>query len=36
MVAPPVPGGPAAAVSTPTVDAADIATTIAATVLKTR
>ncbi len=35
-VAPPLPGGPAAAVWTPTVDAAEIATTIAATVFRTR
>jgi hypothetical protein len=35
-VAPPPPGGPAAAGWTPTVDAADIATTIAATVFRIR
>jgi hypothetical protein len=33
-VAPPLPDGPAAAVPTPTVDAADIATTVAAIVLR--
>jgi hypothetical protein len=35
-VAPSLPGGLAAAVWAPTVDAADIATTIAATVFRTR